>query len=147
MPPPDLFLLDTNVLIHLIRGDELGAKIDGQYGLRSAFRRSIICVVTVGELYAFAARRNWGPKKQAQLEDILDELVVQDLNHPGVLRAYGEIDLACKKHPIGQNDMWIAAVCRAAKATLLTTDKDFDHLHPSELRRIWIDPATGAAHE
>ena len=38
--------------------------------------------------------------------------------------------------------LWIASVARATGATLLTTDKDFDHLHPTHLQRVWIDPAS-----
>jgi predicted nucleic acid-binding protein len=29
---------------------------------------------------------------------------------------------------MGKNDLWIAATALATKATLITTDKDFDHL-------------------
>lgn len=29
---------------------------------------------------------------------------------------------------MGKNDAWIAATAYAAQATLVTTDKDFDHL-------------------
>ena len=32
-----------------------------------------------------------------------------------------------------QNDIWIAATAYASQATLLTTDKDFAHLH-----NIWV---------
>jgi hypothetical protein len=43
---------------------------------------------------------------------------------------------------MGQNDLGIAAIAKATGATLLTTDKDFDHLHPNHLQRIYIDPAS-----
>ena len=43
---------------------------------------------------------------------------------------------------MGDNDVWIAATAAAAGAYLLTTDKDFDHLHPTYVQREWIDPAT-----
>jgi tRNA(fMet)-specific endonuclease VapC len=33
------------------------------------------------------------------------------------------------------------ATARATGFTLLTTDRDFDRLHPTWLNRIWIDPA------
>ena len=39
-----------------------------------------------------------------------------------------------------QNDLWIAATAKALDAHLVTTDKDFDVLHPDHLRRTWIDP-------
>jgi len=37
-------------------------------------------------------------------------------------------------------DLWIAATAHATGARLLTTDKDFDHLHPAFVQRDWIDP-------
>jgi len=52
------------------------------------------------------------------------------LAHPGGART------------IGQNDLWIAAAAKATGATLLTTDRDFDHLDPTQLQRIHIDPAS-----
>ena len=42
---------------------------------------------------------------------------------------------------MGKNDLWIAATASAATATLLTTDKDFNHLPSSLLTCQWIDPA------
>jgi tRNA(fMet)-specific endonuclease VapC len=44
--------------------------------------------------------------------------------------------------PMGENDVWIAAAARATNTRLLTTDRDFDHLHPTMLQRDWIDPAS-----
>lgn len=41
---------------------------------------------------------------------------------------------------LGQNDMWIAATAHVLDCELVTTDKDFDHLHGAKLRRRWIDP-------
>ena len=43
---------------------------------------------------------------------------------------------------MGKNDLWIAATAMATGATLLTTDKDFDHLDPTFLTRDWIDPTS-----
>jgi len=41
---------------------------------------------------------------------------------------------------MGKNDLWIAATARTTGATLLTTDKDFDHFDPALLPQEWIDP-------
>ncbi len=140
MDPAQGFILDTSVLVHLARARDLGQKIDAKFALRGALHRSMICVVTVGECLALAKHRNWGADKTQRLRTMLEQLVVIDLNQRAILDAYAEIDEACRHHPIGQNDMWIAAVCRATGVTLLTTDKDFDHLHPTLIQRIWIDP-------
>ncbi|NLF09370.1 MAG: hypothetical protein GX594_15530 [Pirellulaceae bacterium] len=38
------YLLDTNVVLALIRANPLGQFIDQQYGLRAALNRSMVCV-------------------------------------------------------------------------------------------------------
>jgi len=43
---------------------------------------------------------------------------------------------------MGQNDMWIAATAHVLGCELVTTDKDFDHLHEAKVRCRWIDPAS-----
>jgi hypothetical protein len=67
-------------------------------------------------------------------------------NHPSVIDAYVELDLASQNHPdgarnMGKNDLWIAACAKAGSATLLTTDNDFSHLIPDHLDGEVIDPA------
>ena len=37
------------------------------------------------------------------------------------------------------NDLWIAATTSALNATLITTDKDFDHLDGIFLKVIYVD--------
>jgi tRNA(fMet)-specific endonuclease VapC len=135
-------LLDTTVLIHLIRGSPLGSWIEARFGLRERTQTPLISIVTEGEMLAFAKKRKWGEKKIDQLEALLRELVVVDISSQDVLRAYAEIDFLLEKagHPIGQNDLWIAATAMKAEAHLLTTDRDFDPLHPGYLQRTWIDP-------
>ncbi len=34
---------------------------------------------------------------------------------------------------MGKNDLWIAATASVTGVTLMTTDGDFDHLHPVHL--------------
>ena len=85
------YLLDTNVLVALIRGQRLGKRIDARYKLSEDFRCCVISVVTVGEMYFLARRFGWGAKKLARLGDLLDELVWVDLNCRELLRAYAAI--------------------------------------------------------
>jgi tRNA(fMet)-specific endonuclease VapC len=44
---------------------------------------------------------------------------------------------------MGKNDLWIAASAAVTSAVLMTTDKDFDHLHPQRIQRLLIDPSFG----
>lgn len=94
-----LYLLDTNVVLFLVRGDSRGKSIDQQFGLRTAKQRPLISVVTVGEARVLAARNGWGEQKLAALNTALDELVVIDINHTTVIDAYVELDLASYRPP------------------------------------------------
>jgi len=142
-----LFLLDTNIVVTLVRGNALATHIDTTYGLRNSNVRPIICVVTHGEVRVLAKRNGWGQKKLDALQDALGNLVTVDVNHPDVLDAYVEIDLYSQEHPtgarnMGKNDLWIAACARAGGAELITTDKHFLHLDPAFLTVHYVDPKT-----
>jgi len=144
-----LFLLDTNIVLALVRGGYLGAYLDQTFGLRAAKERALISLVTHGEIRVLAHRNDWGEKKLGVLETALDNLVTVDINHPAVLDAYVEIDLYSQKHAdgsrnMGKNDLWIAACAKAASAVLLTTDQDFDHLSPELLEVERVDPSASA---
>lgn len=145
MPKDSGYLLDTNIVIALIRNNPLGQRIDASYRLSSGLHRCAISVVTAGEMYSLAKYLKWGQKKCKSLNEILDELVWIDINHPDLLSAYGEIDAGCTLGgcKLGKNDAWIAATAQVTGMTLLTTDKDFDYVHEQGmLRRIWIDPVS-----
>jgi len=139
------YLLDTNVVVALTRSNQLGQYIDASYQLSVGLHRSVISVVTTGELYSLAKYLGWGQTKRQTLDEILRELVWIDINHPDLLSVYGEIDASCTKGgcKMGKNDVWIAATAQVTGMTLLTTDKDFDYAHShTMLKRIWIDPAS-----
>lgn len=138
------FLLDTNIILTLIRGNALATFIDGKFGLSASTVRPMISVVTHGEVRVLAGRNRWGDRKLAALQNALDNVVTIPLNHIDVLDAYVEIDLYSQGHSdgarnMGKNDLWIAACAKAAGATLLTTDRDFTHLK-TMLSLEYIDP-------
>ncbi len=142
-----LYSLDTNIILALVRGSDLGRYVDETYGLRRAKQRPVTSVVTHGEVRVLAHRNNWGAARLDALSKALDNLVTIDINHPAVLQAYVDIDLASDRHPdgarnMGKNDLWIAACTRAAGATLLTTDRDFEHLIPDHINGEIIDPGS-----
>lgn len=134
-------LIDTNILIHLVRDNWIGRSIDSRFGLRGREKRPLVSVITIGEALALAKKLSWGPAKIAALEDLFWTLVVVDISDE-ILDLYAEVDFfLCRAgKPIGQNDIWIAATAIAAGAQLLTTDKDFDPLYPTYLNRTWINP-------
>jgi len=67
-------------------------------------------------------------------------LIIIDINSEDITEKYAEIDaysqgklidnpLPMSSRNMGKNDIWIAATTFVTKSTLLTTDKDFSHLH------------------
>lgn len=139
-------LLDTNILVHLIRGKPVGKAIEAKFGLHGALNRSTICIVTVGEAYSLARKWNWGQHRLVRLQNLLAQVVWVDIHRAPILDAYGELDDFSNRlgRPMGKNDVWIAAVAKVSGMTLLTTDADFDHLHPGHIRRIRVDENTGS---
>ena len=132
-----LFLLDTNVVLHLVRGNALGKYLAATFGLLDRVNRPLVSVVTHGELRLIAARNGWGADKLKALSHAFDNLVTIDLNHEAVLNAYVAVQQTSREVPGGSrelkaNDAWIVACAKAAEATLLNTDKDFAHLKAPE---------------
>lgn len=147
--PPERVLLDTNVLVHLIRGDQVGQRVATDHGLRERAERPLISVITVGELRALAMKRSWQAAKQEKLDELVRELVIVRPDQGSVIQKYAEIYTYCERdlqpaRPMGQNDMWIAATAAASDARLLTTDSDFDHLNPGLIHLSRLDATTGA---
>ena len=141
MTSPDILLLDTGILIHLVRDNWIGRSIDSRFHLRTRSERPLVSIITIGESLAFARKLSWGPAKAVALEDLFEALVVVDISDE-ILDLYAEVDSFLRRSgkPIEQNDMWIAATAIASGAHLLTTDKDFDPLYPNFLDRTRIDP-------
>lgn len=128
-----VYLLDTNIVLYLVRGGALGKHIAAMFGLMNNVNRPLVSIVTHGELLLLAARNKWGTEKCAALENALDNLVTIDLNDKAVLSAYVEVQMHSREAAGGSrelkaNDAWIVACAKAADATLLTTDLDFSHL-------------------
>lgn len=73
MARPVGYLLDTNVLVALIRANTLGEAIDQRFGLHANINRSMICIVTVGEMLSLARQFGWGAARRNDLEELLDD--------------------------------------------------------------------------
>jgi predicted nucleic acid-binding protein len=138
---PRLLLLDTNILIHLVRENRTGRSIDFRFQLRSRPERPLLSIVTVGEALALSKRLSWGVAKITALEGLFEDFVIVDISDE-ILELYAQLDtfLVRAGKAVEQNDIWIAATAIASGAHLLTSDKDFDPLYPAYLDRTWIDP-------
>ena len=136
----ELLLLDTNIVLHLIRGNEVGRRVDELFQIRHQTERPLISVVSVGEALALARKWGWGEKKRADLEHLMRELVVVDIGSREVLERFAEFHAFTRSQGwvIGDNDLWIAATAAATSSHLITTDADFDVLYPDRIRRTYI---------
>jgi tRNA(fMet)-specific endonuclease VapC len=105
--------------------------------------RPLISIVTVGELAALAEKLGWGTGKRQRLMDLVREFTVVDISREAIIERYAKIDALsyAQGRRMGKNDLWIAATAAAAGAHLITTDQDYDHLHPNTIQREWIDPS------
>jgi predicted nucleic acid-binding protein len=109
------YVLDTGVLLNLVRGKELGTRIDREFALTSSMRLHTVSIVTHGELKVLAERNDWGAEKRNALAVALDNLVTLNIESEALVEAYVQVDRACRKsdggsRTLSQNDMWIHSV-------------------------------------
>ena len=125
-------ILDTNILLHLLRGKSAAEVIEREYRISGRSPRSIISVVTKGELKALGYKFAWGTRQHERLDTMLAHLPSVDISHSALWNAYAELDHSSTQAGVkmGKNDLWIAATTRLTEGVLLTTDGDFDHLGP-----------------
>ena len=125
----------------------MGERVRDRYAPLLRDPRPAICVVTDGELRSLAFQLGWGQEKTQQAYYLLSYFQRLTIDTEEVLQAYALIDAFSESigRPMGKNDLWIAAVAHVAGATLLTTDKDFDHLDPLFITREWVDPTSDNA--
>ena len=137
-----LYLLDTNILVHLIRRDDTGERIRHLYNPLMTDPRPLISVVTDGELRSLSFQFGWGKEKTEKSRFFLSYFQRITIDTEDILQADALIDTYSERagRSMGKNDLWIAATAHITGAYILTTDADFDHLDPLFLKREWIDP-------
>lgn len=136
----NFLLLDTSIVIHLVRDNQIGRRVDAIFKIRRRADRPLISIVTVGECLSLVRQFGWGPTKAEALEALLRELVIVPIDSRPVLERYGQFHSWTKSigRTLGHNDLWIAATAAAAGAHLVTTDRDFDPLYPAHIGRTVI---------
>jgi predicted nucleic acid-binding protein len=139
------YVLDTSILLHFVRQNERAQKVESRLNLLGKDAIPIIASVTMGEIKGFVQRQEWGPEKIKRLKDLVNRLAVIDIAAADdkLMQAYATLwnysknalpdDKLGRSIGIGQNDDWIAALARTAKADLVTTDRDYDHFH-----KVWL---------
>ncbi len=142
-----VYLLDTCVVLALVRGNALGAYLRTTFELADTVNRPLVSIVTHGELLVLADRNGWGGEKLSTLRAALDSLFTIDLNDASVLEAYVGVQRVSRaaaggSRELAANDAWIVACAKAAGAVLLTTDRDFAHLTAPAGPVHYVDPKT-----
>jgi predicted nucleic acid-binding protein len=93
--------------------------------------------VALGELHAGFRRGSRRVRNEAELEAFLAEPIIEELPVDSeVARIFGEITAELRRRgtPMPTNDIWIAATCTRAGATLLTYDAHFQRFPRVEAR-------------
>jgi tRNA(fMet)-specific endonuclease VapC len=139
------YCLDTNIILVLLRGKELGRSIDQTFGLSSAPYLHTVSIVTHGELRVLCDRNGWEGARRLALDKALREFVTVDIAGSEIVEAYRRIEEANAAIPMGhqnmgKNDVWIAATAMVTALPVLTTDKDFNHLNGNLLDVHYFDP-------
>jgi predicted nucleic acid-binding protein len=141
----NLYLPDTNILVHYIRDDSIKRYVESQFQLLMTEAVPILNCAIEAETRSISAGRTWGGAKIEQMEFLFSTFRRVSIERSDIIRAYTLIDVYSHRRGIdmGKNDLWIAATASVTGSILLTTDKDFDHLESIFLTRVWIDPHIG----
>jgi tRNA(fMet)-specific endonuclease VapC len=139
------YVLDTNILLALIRGKALGESIDDAYGLRANLQRHVVSIASQAELLVLAERNRWAQAKKDAVNLMFQNLVVLPIDGESLLDGYLQVsraDMTWQEGPrnMGKNDICIAATAVSSGLPLLTTDKDFNFLNGNLIQVLWIDP-------
>ena len=135
-----MYLLDTNILLNVVRNSELYQEVNKKYRLFNSPNTSHTSFVCIAEIRSIAIRNGWGNSKMAALQSLETKIPPIWINNYEFIERYVEIDtFSLGKHPtkalsssaktMGKNDLWIAATASLLGASLITTDADFDHLN------------------
>ncbi len=146
------YLFDTNIVLGYIRQNNVAASTASILDLTDD-NDILISVVTVGELWSIARQSGWGELRRKELQQLLDTYSWVKVDNDDLLYRYADIDafsqnklpgrpLNTTARNMGKNDLWIVATASLLGATLLTTDKDFDHLHNQFVDVVRLDPQT-----
>lgn len=125
------YLLDSNIVIDIFRGDQTAiARV-------KAIKTVYVPVIVIGELYYGANKSNQTPKRLLEIEQLERMVIIMDVTK-STARVYGEIkdQLRIKGKPIPENDVWIAAIAKEHDLTLLTRDKHFDNLDGIAIEKL-----------
>jgi tRNA(fMet)-specific endonuclease VapC len=115
------YLLDTNVVIALMRGDVAARD------LISRAEAVYLPIPVVGELYYGAFRSAQVDKNIQQIDQLIETYTLLRVDEQAA-KVYGRLrqELATAGRPIPDNDLWIASIAQRFGLTVVTRDAHFD---------------------
>ena len=127
----DKVLLDTNIVSALFKDEStVTNRIDESLEI-------FIPIIVIGELY-------YGAAYSAQVEKNISKIIA--LSKIAIVlpvsvetsKIYGDLKATLRKQgsPIPENDIWIAAIAKQYKLTLITRDKHFNNIAELDIA-IW----------
>lgn len=117
------FLLDSSVLVRVLRGDSLLA--DSVLNLSQVF----VVPTVVGELYYGAHKSENFARELAGVSHLLQNVISLTYSYQtGVEYAVIKDNLRRKGRPIPDADMWIAAAAKQYQMTLIHRDRHFEEI-------------------
>ncbi len=143
MTTPRLYLLDTNIISHIMR-DPMGhvaQRIFNHEAQEAQGELRAICTSLIVQCeLQFGLRKLPNPKWERQYHRAMASITVENLG-PEVVMHYAHIrsTLEAKGQPIGPNDTLIAAHALALGATLVTADAEFARV-PGLSVENWLQP-------
>lgn len=108
-------LLDTNIVSYRVRRHPLWPV----YRRHTVGYTQSVSFQTVGELYEWADRNQWGSAKRAFLDAVIRSLLVYE-SDDDLCRRWAEVRAARRQQPIATDDAWIAATALANRVELVT---------------------------
>lgn len=144
------YFLDTNILVLYLREHPLVRNLREIFHLGIDPNEIFTSAICIGELKSLAIQNKWGLKRTLAIDGLYNFVIVVDELKENVLERYAEIDafsqgrlegkpLTGSSRNMGKNDLWIAATASILNATLITTDKDFQHLHTQFLEVAYFE--------
>lgn len=143
------YLLDSNIILIYSRNDKIAANIEAKYQIFSGDNRLGISIVSKGEIEASMLKAGLGERRKERIKALMSRLTEFGIHFEEVIHTYAQIDTysqgKLKSNPLGnsfrnmgKNDLWIAATASVFDLTLVTTDRDFDHLKDEYIDLLYI---------
>jgi predicted nucleic acid-binding protein len=144
------YLLDTNIIIIYSKSRDLAKAIEQDYQLFIEENNLAISIVSIAEINSIIHQFKIGDKRRRAIDQLLEQTTRLDISYDRIVQLYEEIDAFSQgRHNtlssnfsainMGKNDIWIAATASAFDITLVTTDKDFNHLNGIFLNVQYIE--------